>query len=54
MEVRKKKFRIYSFHSNNKAKLRISSIAKFLQEIAWEHAVNSEAGYQALAGKGHM
>jgi acyl-ACP thioesterase len=49
-----KEFRVHSFHCNNNALLRVSSIAKFLQEIAWEHAEHSDAGYHALNKKGLM
>lgn len=41
-------YRLHSFNCNNKGIIRLSSIAKYLQEIAWEHAEYCGAGYQSL------
>ncbi len=48
----KNNYRVHSFLCNNKGLIRLSSIAKFLQEIAWEHAEDCGAGYQSLRPEG--
>ena len=45
-------YRVHSFNCNNKGIIRLSSIAKYLQEIAWEHAEHCGAGYQSLLPEG--
>ncbi|MFW5644600.1 MAG: acyl-[acyl-carrier-protein] thioesterase [Bacteroidota bacterium] len=47
-------YKVHSFHCNNKGIIRLSSIAKFLQEIAWEHAESCGAGYHSLQPEGLM
>ena len=47
-----KHFKVHSFQCDNKAKLSIPSVARFLQETAWEHAENCGAGYHNLKPKG--
>lgn len=39
---------VRSYLCNNQAKLRLSSIAMFFQESAWEHAESCGAGYETL------
>ena len=41
-------YKVYSFLCDNHGRLRVSSIAKFLQESAWEHAEHCGAGYKTL------
>jgi acyl-ACP thioesterase len=48
----KRSFRVHSFLCNNKGVLRLSSIARFLQESAWEHAELWHAGYHSLIDEG--
>ncbi|MBE0655773.1 MAG: hypothetical protein IH594_18375 [Bacteroidales bacterium] len=42
------KYKVHSFLCNNLGKIRVSSIAKLLQESAWEHAEHCGAGYHTL------
>jgi medium-chain acyl-[acyl-carrier-protein] hydrolase len=41
-------YTVHSYLCNNKGKLRLSSIAMFFQESAWEHAETCGAGYETL------
>lgn len=45
-------YRAYSFLCDNMGKLRLTSMAKFFQESAWEHAENCGAGYHNLTPRG--
>ncbi len=48
------KYRVHSSNCNNKGIIRLSSIAKYLQEIAWEHAEHCGAGYHSLLPQGFL
>jgi len=44
-------YRVTSFQTDKYARIRISSVAQFLQESAWRHAEACQAGYKDLLSK---